>query len=265
MWYGTGSQRKETEFTFDAQKQSTRWVEVIARTVTEPYGYQVTFVDKNNQRIEEEPKTARSKTLILNYPLLEELEVAVVPAGSFGPGGLLSQVVVALRYHDPANDYRADDLITLTKEGESKFWKVPLLDKNLREYEYLVTIFYSDGVQREIDWRKTDKTILPAGEEFSYRVDILPYLLKTAPGGYQFGTVHLTFDDRLAQPPVHAEKTLQVTDFTKPLVWRFRLGAPDRHTYKYQLTLFKSNNERVELPPTEESREVLVLPVPAVV
>ena len=262
MWYGQGPERKETEFTLDAQRQSFRWTEVIARELSEPYAYQLVFVDKNNQRIVLDPTTSRSKQLVINQPLGEDLEVVIVPAGSFGAGGLLQQVVVAVRYQDKPNDYLADDVFTLSKEGESRVWKVPLIDKKARGYEYRVTVLYSDGVTREDDWRKTDKTILPVGDPFGYRVQISPYLLKNPPGVYQFGTIHLSFED--AEAGIRAEKDLEITDFTKPLVWRFRLGSPERHSYRYELSLFRADGQEVRVPPTESSKEVLVLVPPAV-
>jgi len=259
MWYGDGSARKETELTLDAQRQTGRWTEVIAKPVTDAYNFQLTFVDKQDQRIEVAPDSSRSKTLIINQPLQEALEVAVVPAGSYGTGGLLSQVVVALRYADAANNYDVQDVFTMVKEGDSKVWTVPLIDKTLRQYQYRVTVFYSDGVTREDDWQTTDKTVLPVGDPFGSRVQILPYLLRNPPGLYQFGTIHLAFDD--AQAGIHAEKDFEINDFTKPLVWRFRLGAPDRHTYQYQLSLFKADGQEVRVQGSE-SKEVLVLVPP---
>jgi hypothetical protein len=261
MWYGTGAERKETEFILDQARQSQRWVEVIARPVTDPYGYQVTFVDKEGQRIVLDPETSRSKTLVVNQPLEEALEIVLVPAGSFGAGGLLSQVVVAVRYKDDDNDYHVDEVFTLVKEGESKTWEVPLINKDLRTYEYRVSVFYSDGVTREDAWQTTDKTVLPVGDPFGWRVQILPYLLKNPPGRYQFGTIHLEFDDPAAG--IHAEKDFQITDFATPLVWRFRLGSPEEHTYRYQLTLYEADGRELPQPEAEESKEVLVLVPPA--
>ena len=76
-----------------------------------------------------------------------------------------------------------------------------------------------------------------------------------------FGTIHLVFHD--PQAAIRAEKTFEITDFSKALYWRFRLGSPDRHTYKYQLTLFKDDGTEVKLPESEASQEVLVLKPPA--
>jgi hypothetical protein len=259
--YGAGPDRKEAEFVIDSAHQSQRWVEVIAKEVTEPYTYQLTFVDKQDQRMEFPAATSREKTLVIDQPISALLEVTLVPAGSFGTGGLLSQVVVAVRYRDDAHDYAVDNVFTMTNEGDSKTWTVPLVDKTLRSYEYRVTVFYSDGVTREDDWQTTDRTVLPVGDPFGYRVQILPYLLKNPPGLYQFGTIHLGFDDTDAR--IHAEKDFQITDFTQPLTWRFRLGDPNRHTYSYQLTLFKSDGQQVALPEAQDSKEVLVLVPPA--
>ncbi|MGH8532798.1 MAG: hypothetical protein ACREV1_08785, partial [Gammaproteobacteria bacterium] len=259
MWYGDGMNVKETEFALDQQRQSHRWAEVIARPVIEAYRYQLTFIDKNNQRIELDPATSRSKQLIVNQPLQEELEVMIVPAGKFGSEGVISQIIVALRYRDPANDYSADDVFALVKDTDTKLWKVPLMDRALRRYEYQVTVLYLDGVTREDEWRATDKAVLAVGDPFDFRVQISPYLLKDR--GYQFATIHLVSED--SQAGIRAEKDLEITDFTKPLYWRFRLGSKERHTYRYQLTLFKTDGQAIEVPEREESKELLVLRPPS--
>ena len=44
--------------------------------------------------------------------------------------------------------------------------------------------------------------------------------------------------------------------------WRFRLGAPERHTYRYQLTLFTADGRALPQPESEESKDVLVLMPP---
>lgn len=257
-WYGNGADRREAEFTLAADRPSARWSAVIAREVDQPYHYQATFVDQNNQRIAQEPASSRSKTLILSQPLQDSLDVTLVPAGEFGEGAL-SQVVVALRYRDDANDYSANDSFILAKKDQSFSWKVPLVNKNHREYEYQVTVFYHDGVTREEPWRKSDQPVLAVGDPYGFRVQITPYLLKNPP--YAFGTVHLTFVD--AETNVRAARTLEIRDFETALYWRFRLGAPDRHTFRYQLTLFTVDGEEVTLPEAEESREVLVLRPPS--
>ena len=260
MSYGAGPNRRETEFTLDAQHQSHRWVDVIAPPVSEAYTYQVTYVDKNDQQIALGPATDRSKTLVLNQPLLEALKVMIVSAGSFGAGGLISQVVVATRYQDAANSYDVNDVFPLTKEGDSKIWTVPLMNKALRTYDYKVTVFYSDGVTREDEWHTTDNEVLAVGDPFGFRVEILPYLLRG--NTWAFGTVSLSFDD--SADNIHAEKTFEIKDFSTPLTWYFRLGAPDRHTYHYQLTLFRAaDGKQFTLAPGDESKEVLVLVPPS--
>lgn len=259
--YGAGSSRKETELTLKADAQAASWVEVIGEAISQPYEYRLTFVTSEGQRLEGDLETSRSNTLVVDQPLHESLDVTLVAAGQFGEEGLLKQVVVALKYSDPANNYVVDDTFTLKSDTDGALWSVPLMDKSLRTYQFRTTVFYSDGVTREDDWQTTDKPVLAVGDPFGMRVQILPYLLKNPPGMYQFGTVHLSFEDAAAG--IRAEKDLQITDFAVPLIWRFRLGAPDRHTYKYQLSLFKADGQEVKVPEKEESKEVLVLAPPA--
>lgn len=253
MWYGAGSSRVETEFTLDAQRLKSVWSAVIAAPVTDAYHYQVTFVDTAGQRIAIPQESSRSKQLVINQPVQEDLEVTVIPAGAFGADGLISKVVVALRYRDEANNYNANDTIVLSAQAETKTWTVPLVNKTLRKYDYQTTVFYSDGVTREDGWETTDKPILAVGDPFGFRVQISPSLLKNK--GLSFALLTLRFSDT----GIQAEKTLEISDFTKPLFWRFRLAAPDRHTYRYQLTMFKEDGTEVALPEREESKEVLVL------
>jgi hypothetical protein len=259
MSYGAGADRKEAQFALDAQHQSARWTEVIAAAVTSPYTYQVTYVDANGQHIELPPDTSRSNQLVLNQPLEEDLVVAIVPAGSFGATGLLQRVTVAVRYKDPAHNYIVSDVFQLASETDSKSWRVPLVDKNIRTYEYQVTVIYRDGVTRNDNWRTTDQTVLAAGDPFGWRVSIVPNLLAQPAGLYAFGVLHLSFDDQAPEGPIHAEEDIHLADFKTEQVWRFRTATPDRHTYSYQLTLFKADGSKLVVPPIQTSTGVLVL------
>lgn len=255
--YGAGADQHQTEFVLAQDKQTVEWVEAIGKPIDQAYTYEISWVDKSNQRLTEPPGTSRSQQLVINQPLGASMEVVVSPAGTFGE--LLSQVVVALRYNDTANRYLVDDVMTFTK-SEPKIWKVPLRNSDLRDFEYRVTVFYSDGVTREDEWRKTDKAILAVGDPFGYRVQISPYLLKAPAGQWAFAVIHLRYED--GPERIRVEKDLEISDFSKPLFWRFRTGAPERHTYKYQLSLYRADGTELKLPEREDSREVLVLTPP---
>jgi len=254
MSYGSGTGRRETQFTLNQTSQSQTWSEVIGKPVDGEYTAEAIFVDKRGQRIPLDTTKSRSRTLVINQPFQEDLEIAIVPSGSFSD--LISQITVAMRYLDQPNSYRVEKILTFTK-SEPQLWRFPLRNKDLRTYEYQETVVYSDGVRRDKDWQKSAKTILTVGEEFNFRVQITPFLLKNPPGAWLFATVHLSFSD--PQEQIKTEKTLQIDDFSKPAWWRFRTVSSDRHTYKYQLTLFRPDGTSVVLPEREESQEVLVL------
>jgi hypothetical protein len=253
MSYGSGPTAKEAEFTLNQNQTKQLWVEVIGQEVSDPYRYSVTFVDKDSRKIEVPEETSRKKTLIISQPLQQNLEVAIIPAGEFGAEGLISKIAVALRYRDATNKYDVDEIFVLDDSKKSQFWNVPLVDPKLRTYEYQTTVFYSDGVTRTDDWKPTDTKVLAVGDPYGFRVQVTPRLLT----GFAFGTIHLAFDDPAAA--IHAEKTIEIDDFNKPLFWRFRLGAPDRHTYRYKASLFKEDGTEVKIPETEADQDVLVL------
>jgi hypothetical protein len=253
--YDGGAQ--STEVNLDAQHQSYRWIQVIGKPVTEPYTWSATLVDKGGQRLEI-PPTQQRGALVIDQPISEQLAVTLIGVGTFGAQGLIQEIGVAVRYTDADNNYHQNATFQFLKEGDVKEWKIPLVNSALRSYEYQVTVIYTGGVTRVDAWRPSDATILPVGDPFGYKVTVLPYLLKNTQ--WMFGTLKLWFDD--PQTSIHAENSLQIVDYTSPLSWRFRLGAPERHNYHYQLSLFQADNTSYVSQDTQASDEVLVLRPP---
>jgi len=250
-------------FVLTAAKETERWVEVVGTAITQPYSYRVTWVDTNNQQIVQQPGQSSSRRLVLDQPERESLSVTLVPAGAFGAGGLLSKIVTALRYQDLANSYRQSTTVTMTSDSDVKTWDVPLVNTSLRTYEYQVSVFYSDGLTRTDDtWLPTDRTVLPVGDPYGWRVQFLPYLLGNSAHSWAFASLHVSFHD--AQGNISVEQDYPITDFTAPVIWRFRMAVPERHGYTYQLTLYTSDQKQVVMDPVTETKEVVVLqpPVP---
>ncbi len=263
--YGAGGGRHETQMTFESGKDRAEWIEVIGEDITQAYEWDVEFVDSSGQRIKGDSGRSTASTLLINQPFTNEMRVDVVPAGNFKlAGGLLTQVKVALRYVDEANDHVVETIATLAKQEDSFTWTVPIIDKQRRSYEYQVTAVYVDGVTREDGWRTTDKQILPVGDPFSFGVVINPLLLGTPPGRFTLGTIELEYGEPGASD--HARQTLQISDFKTPLNWFFRLESQDKRTYRYTLTLFSTTPEgevkEIELPTQEHDSEILVLKPP---
>jgi hypothetical protein len=182
-----------------------------------------------------------------------------VPAGSFGDDGLLSRIVVALRYEDEPNKYEQTATATFTSEQDSYAWTVPLENPDLRSYQYQVNVFYSDGVTRlDQTWVPSEQAVLAVGDPYGYKVQFIPTRLGTPPGKWTLGTLHVEFADPSG---ISVQQDFSITDFTKPIYWRFRLADTDRHSYTYQLTLYGPDSSQ---PPVTEAavtdtREVVVL------
>ena len=115
--------------------------------------------------------------------------------------------------------------------------------------------FAIDG-EATLDEQRAEAAV--GGDEFIF--DVQTHCVEPA-GRWAFAVVRLRFSD--PDEGILAEKDLEITDFTKPLFWRFRTAAPDRHTYKYEVSLFKSDGTEVKIPEREETREVLVLVPPS--
>lgn len=259
--YGLGTRRHEIQQTFDKSRSSEVWQEVIGHVVDQPYEWQATFLDADNQRIEGKSDTSRSPRLVVNQPFENQFKMLVVAAGNFKKsGGKLASVNVALRYEDPANDYVVEDIATITNADDTFDWVFPVVDKELTTYSYQVTAVYSDGVVRADQWVKTDLRILPVGDPFEFWVLVNPMLLKLS-GKWALGTIRLSYTD--PETGTAAENTLQIEDFGKSQNWYFRVGDRARHTYRYQLTLYSAEDgSQTVLPEGTAEAEILVLRPP---
>lgn len=258
--YGTGAQSLHNSLTLASDSQSGQWLEVLGTAMSGDYSYTVTWVDKSNQRIEVPLATSHDKQLVIDQPVQQSLGVTLVPTGEFGTGGLLSKIVTALRYDDPAHNYHQATTVTMSSENDDALWNVPLMDTSLRTYQYQANVFYSDGVTRESDWQTTDRTVLPVGDPYGWRVQFVPYLLRTPLGKWGLATLHVEFSDSAGG--IAIAQDFSIADFTQPVTWRFRLASPDRHSYTYQLTLYgiDAAATTVALPTATDTREVVVLP-----
>jgi hypothetical protein len=257
MSYGGGAQ---DTYTLTSQKQSDSWVYVVGAAVTGQYSYTVSWTDTTDQQIKVAPVSGSSRRLVINEPLQQAMTITVVPAGSFGEDGLLARIVVALRYEDAANNYEQSATATFTSEKDSYVWTVPLQNPNVRTYQYQVNVFYSDGVTRlDPTWLSSDQAVLAVGDPYGYKVQFIPARLATPPGKWTLGTLHVEFSDPAGD--ISVQQDFSITDFTKPIFWRFRLADKDRHSYSYQLTLYGSDSAQppVVEPTVTDNREVVVL------
>lgn len=258
--YGDGALGVNETITLTGDKQVANWVAVLGTKSIGAYNYTVTWVDNTDQQIKGSGQTAHDRRLVIDQPLQQSMNIVVIPAGSFGGDGLLQRIVTALRYEDPEHHYEQTATATFAAETDSQTWTVPLLDTNLRTYQYQTNIFYSDGVTRiDPTWQTTDQTVLAVGDRFGYRVQFIPLRLASPPGKWTLATLHVEFSD--PQAHIAAAQDFSIDDFTKPVFWRFRMDAQDRHTYTYQLTLFSADASQppMVLPVLTDSRQVVVL------
>ena len=260
MSYGDGSQGVNQTFTFTSQKQADSWVAVIGTQSVGDYSYTTIWVDNNDQQIKVPAATSNNRRLVIDQPLQQAMSILVVPAGTFGGNGQLSRIVTALQYQDTANHYEQSTTVTFTSAQDSQTWSVPLMNTALRTYQYQVNTFYSDGVTRlDPTWQPSSQTILVVGDPFGYQVKFLPIRLGSPPGKWQLATLHVEFSDPAGNIDVVQDFSIQ--DFAAPILWGFRLASKDRHSYKYQLTLYSPDSSQAPVvqPTMTDDKEVVVL------
>jgi hypothetical protein len=258
--YGDGATGVNETITLTGEKQIGSWVAVLGTKSIGAYDYSVTWVDTTDQQIKSAPQSSHGRRIVIDQPLQQSMNIMVIPVGSFGGDGLMHRIVTALRYEDPAHHYEQTATATFAAETDSQIWTVPLLDTNLRTYQYQANVLYSDGVTRiDPSWTTSDQTVLTVGDKYGYRVQFIPLRLGSPPGKWTLATLHVEFSD--PQAKIAVSQDFSIDDFTKPVFWRFRMDAQDRHTYTYQLTLFSADASQapLALPTVTDSRQVVVL------
>jgi hypothetical protein len=117
------------------------------------------------------------------------------------------------------------------------------------------SVAYTDGTVRQTDWADDDRPLLVARDWLRFEVTVQPRLLDLG-GALRAAFVRLSYADEATGMADQA--TLAFHDRT-PQRWRFRVGAPDRRTYRHQMTVVGSDGARREGPAGESRDDILVL------
>ncbi len=241
----------------DGERPAGVW-QAVVREAPGEYAYRVSWLTADGRRLESERQTTRRPTLALDAPasLLETASVRLVAAGDFAG---LAQIVVDLE--TPTETDTGGEVYSaqyaFTKAGETKVWEPPVADRAGFRYRVRFTFVDAGGGVRALDWQEDDRPVLVVRDVLRFEVAVVPRLLDL---GGALAMALLALEHRDEAAGLHETTTLVLRDREAEARWAFRLAAPDRHTYRYQLTLIPKQGPRTVTPWQEAEAGVLVLP-----
>ena len=178
---GSGVQEIGETFKLTAAEQDFRFTRDIFAERDRPVDWSARFFLKTGQVVEVENGEEMTGTLVVNSPRFDTLNVKLMPVGQGWQN--VEQVIVDLRYEDPANDYFIDQSMRLASLAEFKDWAVYLQDINARKFSYKVMTSFKDGRFTETDFmeEESDQTLdVQVQEQPTLAVKIMPNLVDFA-------------------------------------------------------------------------------------
>ncbi|HYG61650.1 MAG TPA: hypothetical protein VEL74_03645 [Thermoanaerobaculia bacterium] len=238
----------------DGETPAGLWQPVTRVSTPPPFRYRATWLTAGGERIETEWRDSTAGAIALDAPrsLVSKARVQLVGAGDFSG---LAQIVVDLEAEVEGRVHRGQ--LAFSTAGESRTWEVPGAQLGFR-YRSRFTLVGTDGAVRSLEWVDQDGPVLVVRDPLRFEVRIVSRLLDLG------GSLNLAL---LALEPEDAEgagrSTLILRRPDEEAVWSFGLAAPDRHRYRWQLTLIPKQGERTTTPWQEAEAGVLVLRPPA--
>ena len=201
-------------------------------------------------------KSTNGPQILINQAFGDVLQVNLLPAGN-GWDDVI-QVIVDVRYEDPANDYIvAGPPIQFRTPDEYKTWRVYLKNKDLKDFKYRwTTVFKTSADPVTTQWQTAtgDQTVPIVVDRHGFKVAILADLLDFTTCPVTEMTMHYT--GVAAGPP---PETFTFRDKT-PQSWIVDVppGAPVQYTS--QITYNPANHDPVVLPPASGTDTAVVIP-----
>jgi hypothetical protein len=253
----------EDEFKLSAEKPNATWVDVIREVPTQGYEYKVDWQTADGDIVEGDWVQSKSRRLRLDGPSRDRLRVTVSSSGDFKTE--LRQILVALEYRDPDDQYTESGTLAFSGDGQVQTWEVDLRNPELRDYWYRYSLVSQDGMVEDQPadgtWLKGEPGFLVVGPKYGLEVEVHPFLL-TFPDYAKAVEVTLTYPDRNDPDRVTESYVFNAQNNTSK-TWRVRTrdGIPKHYTA--QITYYSTTGQQtVKVLDGLENNALLVAPLP---
>jgi len=241
----------------DGASPSATW-QVVAGDATD-CRYRVAWILADGRRIDDgfcpaPPGGGGPRRIFLDAPrdAVRTRAVTAIAAADFTD---VAQVLVELR--SSAEDRT---VLAFTAAGQTTRWTPDIEPGAPLKYQARRTVIDRDGTTASFDPTEEDSPFLVVRDVTRFEVQIVARLLDLG-GAWTLALVALAYDDDATAR--HVQEVVTIRDRTEEPIWRVRVGAPDRHRYRHQLTLVAKDGTRRVGIWEDAADEILVLSPPA--
>ena len=148
--------------------------------------------------------------------------------------------------------------VTVAPESLVGHWAFRRATPQQSKFAYRVTSFLKDGSVVEGTWATTDNPLLIVGDRASGVLTVRAMLLGTlADAGMRMAKLELDYPDAPAWADSHVEQLLQGN--TTEFLWKVPMANPSATSYRYKVTWFRTDGQRVTTGPVTTTDEILLL------
>lgn len=150
------------------------------------------------------------------------------------------------------------ETVTVGPDSATGKWSFRRAEPKDVKFAYRVTSFLKDGAVREGQWVTTDDPLLIVGDRAAGVLTVKVMILGAlSDGGFRMAKVDLDYPDAPSWADRNAEHVFQAG--TPEFTWRVPMSDPDKTSYTYKVTWFKTDGQRVTSGPLTVRDEILLL------
>lgn len=234
----------------DAATPSGTWMRRLFKPVTQAIEAKTQFHLVDGKTIDGDAMSTRSGQLVVNTPLIDVLDVALVPSGDWSE---VSMVVVQLEYKD-AQGRVFDKQLQFSAMDQFATWKVLLQDPNRRTFRHKALIVYKTGERDDQPWQTAT-----GDQAIPIHVPGVPKLVvNVASNLVDFTKVSVV---KITLTRQGESKTLAFTE-AGTATWSLPIPDGGDRRYSYKLDYHLASGEVLTAGPTQTSDTELYIPKP---
>lgn len=224
--------------------------------------YRISYLKTAGGSVDEGWQRTASDLVLVRDPLPPRPKVRIMVAGD---RSRILNLIVDLRYSDPANNVMASDSIVIDASNINavQVWEIPVVDPTRRRYEYSQTIIDVDGNVTSTGFQQEEKTTLTVGETFVRLMEVQPELVgpPLSQNGIERIVLTLHYDDN--DNGVHEEEQQVFAQPGLGTPWRVKLKDASLRDYSYKLTyVLKTGFEKSSGRRSSRDRFLMLTTVP---
>jgi hypothetical protein len=238
---------------------SEPWFTYTGNNPSTDYTYAISYFFTSGERLDMPAQKSSLSTQIVNSPFVDTMQATFLPQGTFPPQ---ASIVVSAQYADKASGHTQSDTHTLVSSGDSWTWRVPLLDKTQRAFQYKAVITKADGSVDPGVWAPGVEGTILVGQAAQQilEIDVIPALLDLQKT-WKLVIVKLRYEDPTHNVALDQTFQISASNSSQPFSWRVPLADPHLNKYTYEIDAYGFDATNKVVGPLQTDNRALVLQI----